>query len=231
MQHISQLLPDQPHELPRSARLSETYAPERLDRAKSAVGEIFTALQTAMPARFSTMYPTPAEIKTAASIWAIGLIEARLTPKQISYGLAKAITNTKYCPDLPDFIALCRPTPEDMGLPTLEAAYIEACYNANPGLLDRKWSHPAVFHAYQQVGPYELRTLPKKQSLPQFEVAYQRTVSAVLNGEELPEIPKALENLNDKPKPPGWKPTDEDRAKGLAVLDSLKSLFKPDLAG
>lgn len=221
MHHINQLLPAQPHEMQRSVLPSENYETERLERAKKAVAEIFNKLQPAMPGRFSSMYPTEGDVIAAGGIWAIGLIEARLTPKQISYGLTKAISGAKYCPDLPDFIALCKPTAEDLGLPSLANAYAEACRNAHPVLQDRQWSHPAVYHAAKQVGFFELRSLDEKTSRPMFEQAYERTVDAVLSGDELPEIPKALEDLTSKPKPPGWKPSEEDKAKGRAAMAEI----------
>lgn len=174
-----------------------------------------------MPHRFSSMYQTKKQVVEAAPIWAIGLMEAKLTPKQISYGLTKAITNTKFCPDLPAFIALCKPSPEDMGLPSLADAYEEACSRSHPGNSDRQWSHLAVYHAAKQVGQFELRSLGKDITLPQFELAYDKSVNAILNGEQLPEIPKALEDLTNKPKPAGWKPSDEDKAAGRKAMAGL----------
>lgn len=162
----------------------------------------------------------------AAPVWAIGIMEAKLTPKQISYGLTKALTNTKFCPDLPAFIALCKPSPEDMGLPSTADAYEEACINSHPSGNERAWSHLAVFHAAKQVGQFELRSLGKDITLPQFEAAYEKTVNAVLNGDELPEIPKALESFSDRPRPAGWKPSDEDRAAGKKAISGLMDMLK-----
>lgn len=231
MQHISQHLQGQPLETLRSAKLSEAYAPERLERAMLSVQEIFLTLQTAMPARFSSMYPTKDEVVLASRIWAIGLIEAKLSPNQIRHGQAKAIIDSKYCPDLPSFIALCKPSAEDMGLPTPAEAYEEACRNAHPGQADRQWSHPAIYHSAQQVGLFELRSLEKHKTLPLFEAAYQRTVEAILNGEELPEIPKALEDLTNKPRPANWKPSDEDRAHGRKTMAGIMGMLGKKSAG
>lgn len=167
------------------------------------------------------MYPTESEVSVAANIWAIGLIEARLKPNQIKHGLLKSVTDSKYCPDLPSFIALCKPSAEDMGFPALADAYDEACRNAHPARIDRRWSHPAILHAAEQVGGYELRNLSKDISKPLFAEAYQRTMNAVLNGETLPEIPKALEDLTSKPKPLGWKPSETDKAHGRKAMADI----------
>ena len=175
-----------------------------------------------MPARFSSMYPTSNDVMAAGKIWAIGLIDSRLSPKQIAYGLRRAITQSTYCPDLPAFIQLCKPAPADLGLPSIGQAYTEACRNSHPAC-SAEWSHPAVYHAARQVGSFELRTLDEKTTRPMFEQAYERTVRAILDGEELPEIPKAIADQTGKPLTPVEKAADRER--GRAALASIKSMF------
>lgn len=186
---------------------------------------MLSTLQIAMPHRFSSMYPTPEDIVSAIPVWAIGFIEAGLTKRQIDFGIKKTVAKAKHCPDAPAFIALCKPSAEDMGLPILVDAYTEACRNAHPATAERNWSHPAVYHTAKQVGSFELRSLEKEKTFPMFESAYQQTINAILNGEELPEIPKALDDHNNRPKPPGWKPTDEDKAKGRQAMADIMGML------
>ena len=72
---------------------------------------------------------------------------------------------------------------------------------------------------------FELRSLDQKTSQPMFEHAYQKTVTAILNGEQLPEVPKALEDQSQAKKGVDWKPTEEDRAKGRQCMNEIRGML------
>lgn len=171
------------------------------------------------------MFPTTEILREAERLWAAEFIRHGLTSRMLAIGTQKAITKPGFCPDLPEFIALCRPTAEDTGLPPVIEAYAEACRNSYPGA-EVRWSHQAVYHAAQQVGMYELRSLDQKTSQPMFEHAYQETVTAILNGEQLPEIPKAIEDQTNAKKGINWKPTEADREKGRQCMSEIMGMLK-----
>ncbi|SEJ57487.1 hypothetical protein SAMN05216201_11152 [Pseudomonas linyingensis] len=97
----------------------------------------------------------------------------------------------KSMPSIGDFLELCQPSAEALGLPSAAAAYREACANAHPAA-GQRWSHPAVHHAACETGFSELRNLPEAKSRALFDRAYAVTVRMLLAGEPLREIPKAL---------------------------------------
>ena len=80
---------------------------------------------------------------------------------------------------MPEFRQLCQPTPEEVGLPTVEDAYQVAC-RQKPD-----WSrvHPIVWHARQAVGVFELISEPSSRTRPRFEAVYQVLVRRALAGE------------------------------------------------
>ena len=147
-----------------------------------------------------------------------------MKPEEIKRGLDSCV-NRKFPPTLPEFIQLCKGTAEHVGLKSAALAYREATQASHKPHL-HEWSHPAVYHAAKRVGFFELSTMTERESFRLFEDAYKQTVLSVLNGEQLPEIPKRLEKLERV------EITEEDRKAGLEVLGSLKGIFnKPEREG
>jgi hypothetical protein len=132
--------------------------------------------------------PTPEVYQT----WARGLSD--LSDRQIKVGLAKALSHTGYF-TLPIFRELCKPKPEDFGLPEVKKAYIEACMAPSPKA-KHKWSHPAVYHAGKATGWFELATFAEDQIYPRFKTFYAEMCDRVMNGEKL-DAPM-IEALPDK---------------------------------
>jgi hypothetical protein len=124
--------------------------------------------------------------------WKRGLMD--LTPMQLAHGLGKCVTRTDsvWPPSLPEFRAMCLPCADDLGIPTVQAAYLEACKAA------RNWdthqfSHLAVYHAARETGTWCLTTMPEYRVQPIFERNYSVIIHRMLNGERLDKpIPYAL---------------------------------------
>ena len=142
------LLADPQNLLRSSQATSSGITGDQLERAIQAVKEVFKKLTLSKGHRFTSMFTTTEILREAERLWAIEFIHHGLTPRMLAIGTQKAITKPGFCPDLPEFIALCRPTAEDVGLPPMAAAYAEACRNSYPGA-EVRWSHPAVYHAAQ----------------------------------------------------------------------------------
>ena len=76
-----------------------------------------------------------------------------LTGEQLGLGIARCASSGKeFPPTLPLFRSLCTINPGDLGLPSVEAAYREACANSHRHRDDHAWSHAAVWHAARAVG-------------------------------------------------------------------------------
>ncbi len=106
--------------------------------------------------------------------WLSGLGD--VTPEQIAKGFRTCLTRTDaWPPSLPEFRAMCLPSAEDLGLPEAREAYMMA--------VSSNWAHPAILHAAQQVGTYELKTQAESKTWPLFRTAYKHTVEKVIAGE------------------------------------------------
>lgn len=131
--------------------------------------------------------------------WARGL--AGLTGADIAMGMARVVdSGADWPPGLPEFRALCKPTPDQIGAPSVARAYAEACRNAHPAAT-RVWSHPTVHHAAMNLGFRVLSGQSESVALPRFERLYLEAVRLVFAGEALLPMPEpevlALAKLPD----------------------------------
>ncbi|MBG2935153.1 replication protein P [Proteus mirabilis] len=192
----------------------------QLQAAAIFINKLFSELQTCFPAWRQT-FTSKADVDAAKRSWVRGFVEAKITSeKQLQWGLAKARrSESPFWPSLGQFISWCQPDPTDHGLPTPEAAFMEASRNSHPASIDKKWSHPAIYVAAREVGQFELANLPRDKSWPLFRRAYSIVVSRVLNGEDLGgEIPKAL--------PQKSEPSPVDPKVAQQHIDRIKQMLK-----
>lgn len=161
---------------------------------------LFTQLKVICPA-YSVAWNNQETYENAKKIWLRGFkISDKPQGELIQKGLDKLLlkyekipSNARFIPQFGEFLALCKLTEEELGLPSLDNAYKEACYNSSPTAI-RKWSHEAVHHAWKETGSHELSTLPQQQSKPIFERNYEITCRRILEGKPLVNIPMAIEN-------------------------------------
>lgn len=106
----------------------------------------------------------------------------------------------KSLPSFGDFLALCRPKPEAVGMPSKDAAWAEALRHAvSPR---HRWSHPAVLLAAKATGTHDLRTADAFQARElrqRFDRHYEQLVLQVARGEELSMPLAALGHDGSKP--------------------------------
>jgi hypothetical protein len=158
--------------------------------------QFFTDLMAVRPA-WKQAFPTDEHLKAAKNQWSIALIEAKVNQAQLNHGMRKVRQSAEdFFPSVGKFLELCKPTAADYGLPTFETAYREVSSKCGyVGFV--QWSHPAVYHAITQVGIYDFGRMTQDKALSAFKNAYKLTVEAVMRGETLPQVPKAIER-----KPP-----------------------------
>lgn len=166
--------------------------PALSDNDRDALNKVFGRLTTIFTG-WRAAYPTEKRLAAGKQEFAKALIENGITSQeQIALGMRRARQeNTSYFPSPGQFVAWCQPTPEDMGLPTVEQAFWEAN--------NHRASHPAVELASLHTG-YDRTHLPAAKYRPVFERAYLALVRRVVQGDDLEqELVKAL--------PPPEQPT------------------------
>ena len=120
-------------------------------------------------------------------------------------GARRAIEESEYLPNLKRMLGSCAEALAELGLPTPERAYEEACLAPSPKL-HATWSHPAVYLAGRDYGWHNLANLSQQDALPGYRESYQHWVSKVLKGEaiaiperaKLPESSEASMSLDDR---------------------------------
>jgi hypothetical protein len=172
--------------------------PKFTDEDYKIVNDLFLIFQSIFPA-FKQSWPTETDFENAKREWLKAFKYAKLTEiESIKRGVNKfRISASPFVPSPGQFISMCNPTAEELGLPPVDTAYKEACYNSHP-TAQRKWSHPAVEHACKQTGFHELSTLSQLQSKPLFERNYEITCRMILEGKPLTEINLGIEKDDQK---------------------------------
>lgn len=96
--------------------------------------------------------------------------------------------DTAWPPQPAAFAAMCEPRPEDMGMPTVDAAWREACDHSHDPT-GWRWSHEAVRMAGQAVGWREIHGTTAQSVRARLESRFARQYGALVNrvmaGEEL----------------------------------------------
>lgn len=156
------------------------------------VNALFAELKAIHPA-WRSAWPTPESENNAKRSWTKAFTSAGMCSiEQIRYGIERCrASGSPFMPSVGQFLGWCTPSPENMGLPSVDRAYMQACAAAHPAA-EASHFHPVVWHAACEAGLYVLARQPESKSRPVFERAYALTVQMVLQGEPLREIPKAL---------------------------------------
>ena len=125
-------------------------------------------------------------------------------------------------PSLPEFMALTRILPEEIGAPDTEAAYSEACRGAYPYNAWHRWSNKCVYWAAVWTGMSDINERPKasrKEFMTQYQKAVEIEYRARVDGSEgLANPPSA--KLESRPDPSN---AEADREASLKIIDSLKA--------
>ena len=112
-----------------------------------------------------------------------------------------------------EFRAACFPTHEELGIPSLEAAYREATNNVGRSPEWRNWSHPASYQAACDAGFYTLKTGDEREAKALFSKAYENVTRRVMNGEKL-QLPEE-ERLAKQPEKPCSKARSKEHLANL----------------
>lgn len=166
-----------------------------LNRKTAAViNDLFRDLRSICTA-WKQAWPDQATYTASKQQWLTAFLEAGISsPEQLQFGLMRCRqSGAAFIPPPGEFIQWCQPSPEMLGLPTLSAAFREACSNAHPAMAGKgKWSHDAVWHAAKECGFENLNRLATDLSSKLFERNYTIAVRRLVAGEPLQRMPLAL---------------------------------------
>lgn len=143
--------------------------------------------------RFESAYGDESTLNMAKREWAMSLLGT--STEQIEFALERCKREYAWPPTIAEFLKLLEPNPEDLGLPSVELAYQEACLHAHDPL-QHTWSHPCVQLAARDTGYFKLRNDAERTTKPIFKATYELLCKRLLAGEAF-----TLPTPQDLPEP------------------------------
>lgn len=133
-------------------------------------------------------------------VWSEQIQRKEIKPEDLRRGLNRIVDDgLKFFPNIAEFLELCKPRPEDLGIPKPEEAYQEACTFAYRDRLPN-WSHQVVYHAAKLVGLHRLASQRQESTRPEFFRHYEQACKDYIDGKPLEALPEPQRPKN-KPKP------------------------------
>ncbi len=164
------------------------------------INELFEKLASSICPAMKYQYPGPA-LDAVKREWSIGLQDAGISDsRDLERGISKCrLRKDAYAPFLPPighFIAWCKQTPEDLGLPNAQEAYkIAHMMNRkdDPYIPLSNKIFLVVTDALLSIGRERFRSLSITDAPKAFYEAYPKSVELYANG-TLKSAPKVLNN-------------------------------------
>ena len=183
------------------------------------INQLFVQIKEICPA-WSSAWPTQEINDGAKKQWLKGFIDSGVQDwSKIELGLAKLKSRASpFVPSIGEFIKLCTPEAQDLGLLPEQEAYELACRDAhhlsyNPSV--KTSSPPEVYHTIRKIGANKLLQAKEELGRAMFARAYKDTVADVLSGKELILPPVAVIAEQKEPINP------ELRSKRIAQLKQM----------
>ncbi|MEE8058351.1 MAG: replication protein P [Pseudomonadales bacterium] len=162
-----------------------------------AISQMFTQFELAYHNQFHKGFGTTEQVIMAQQLWLDALRD--IPAERIMAGTRRAIKESKYLPTLYTIRKFCDQPPEELGLPDVYNAYLEACRAASPKA-EQQWSHPAVYWAGKVSDWFFLAGNSEAKALPVFKRNYDIICERVINGERLDiPVPKAISETINQP--------------------------------
>ncbi|MBV7571823.1 replication P family protein [Pseudomonas sp. PDM32] len=157
------------------------------------INQLFRQLRSIRTA-WRQAWPDKKAYMESKTTWLKAFIENGIcTQEQIDLGLMRCRAEpSDFIPSVGKFIQGCVPTPEMIGLPSVDAAFDQALRNCHPAMRGvAKWFHPAVYHATAAAGFHSLPLLSRELALISFEKRYLEVTHKVWMGAVLSPVPVA----------------------------------------
>ncbi len=159
------------------------------DEVKELVDHVFRQLSVIFPAwrvawKGGNDQETAMNVSLAKKEWTKSFFENGInTTEHIRYGLAKARkSESDFLPSCGKFVTWCKPSPDDLGIPSFETAYRHATKST--------WSHQIVYELFKRVGQWDFTYMSDKALRAACRPIYDDIVKEVISGEFNPEKPK-----------------------------------------
>jgi hypothetical protein len=172
----------------------QTHAQETSEtQARKIINELFKQLKALCPLH-NIAWPEQEVYDTAKRLWLDTFIEKGLSSwDKIQFGLRKLRdSNVKYAPTVTEFIALCYPTREELGIPSAQESYIQCCKRASGEFYDDVFTHATIAYLYGRSPKERFQNAVKRDDELAFKYDYELVVRAFMNGEPYPELTKAV---------------------------------------
>lgn len=166
-----------------------------------------TGLASAFRWEFPNASPQDTKLRTAKAAWAASTELARVPKVLFEMALRRigseyqAGRANKSLPSVGDFLVLCRPKPEALGMPSANDAWGEASRHAMSAR--HRWAHPAVKIAMVATGAHDIRNADSFQARElrqRFDRYYEQLVLQVAQGEDLSAPRMLLGSDDNKPQ-------------------------------
>lgn len=161
----------------------------------AVINWLFTELRSNCTA-FKQAWPDADSQRNAKKTWLKAFMLAGVNKiEQLQFGLKKVLLmENPFVPSPGQFIAWCKPSPEDIGFPKLEEAYLISIH------INRQFSHykhkndnvdAVIRHAVEQIGCMSYREMSADNSRKAFNSYYAQALEQFMNG-SLQTIAKAI---------------------------------------
>ena len=180
-------LPSAAPSRPATAEVLAAMTPEAKRAVTVLVNSLFKEIRACCSA-WGQAWGATSDLEAAKIQWVKAFIENDIRDwQQVEYGLRGLRAYGKdFVPSPGAFLGWCRPKPEDLGLPTVDIAYTEACTKSHPSTRSgARWSHRAVYQAAIEVGMDCLASLSREVSLKLFTHAYTVITRRAMDGQAL----------------------------------------------
>ena len=147
-----------------------------------AVDQLFAELQLTYHNQYYKAFPSEEKIIFAKKLWFEHL--QAFSPERILKACRQATRESEFLPTLHTIIKYCDVTDDELGLPDVYQAYVEACQAPNPKT-DYRWSHPAVYWAGKASDWFFLANNTETKALPVFKNNYLALCERIKSGETL----------------------------------------------
>lgn len=164
------------------------------------VNKLFIRFDAIFPAAIHTLKDN-GTLGSAKYEWTLTLLENGITSvEQLEQGIKVARNSgDTFLPPMAKFIKWCKPSYEDIGAPSIDQAYNEACQKSHPCYGEEKnWSHEAVRYASFKAGAYFLRTEPISKSKPVFEKYYAQACEDFACGKIMQQLEARVPTLAER---------------------------------
>lgn len=187
-----QLLNQVTQQLKLAAKDSKTLAGEVREAApdqKEAINQIFELFRFNYHNQFLKAFPDLDTLITAKQLWSRLLLE--YNSNVIMRAAERTVKESSWLPSVHDVVSRCDMA-DTYGLPSVHAAYIEACRAPSPKI-EYDWTHPAVYYAGRASDWFFLSSASESTAFPVFKRNYELLLARVQNGEDLSiDVPLAI---------------------------------------